>query len=453
MYLSEFLASEDDIDNEYLLREQKNLLRRELSLMSGNYRKAVVMHYFDGMSCEEIGIALGKSSGTVKWWLHDAREAIEKGINKMREYGEKSYRPGRLHMSFTGTPGLNREPITCVQRKSTQNILLAAYKKPMTITELCEELGISAPYIEDEVQYLVDNQLMCEVGKSRYQTDFVILPGNSPEDGNLIYSTAFPEYYNKLIAFLESKKDILTEPRFNTAGFEWNRLLWVYIHIISNIAVDEYRFGENISVTYDNIPLRPNGGKWIALGYDFSSKPDSEQKWMEYSSYDGPVHKPDYGWVQGFFHTWSGSSRIFFDTPDDVFFLCRDIINGEKPIENLTEDEKYLFSIALEKKLFVKSGDGFRHNYYFIGREERCEIEEMGREFYGEVSDIIKKAYKVVLDKELSLIPKHLHWQGNHVANYLNYFITCSFYDAYNSGKLSTPDENNREWLSLFATE
>ncbi len=231
VYLSEFLTSEDDIDNEYLLREQKNLLRRELSLMSGNYRKAVVMHYFDGMSCEEIGEVLGRQAGTVKWWLNDAREAIEKGMNKMREYVEKSYRPGRLNVSFTGTPGANGEPRTCVQRKSTQNILLAAYKKPMTITELCEELGISAPYIKDEVQYLVDNQLMCEPVLRKYQTDFVISNGNSPEDGNLVYSTAYPEFYNKLMDFLESKKDVLTSPRFNTAGFEWNRLfMGVHTH-------------------------------------------------------------------------------------------------------------------------------------------------------------------------------------------------------------------------------
>jgi hypothetical protein len=39
------------------------------------------------------------------------------------------------------------------------------------------------------------------------------------------------------------------------------------------------------------------------------------------------------------------------------------------------------------------------------------------------------------------------------MSNYLNPFVTCSLYEAYNKGLLSQPDENNKEWLSLFAAE
>ncbi len=290
-YLTDLVASDDNVEEEYVRQEQINLLCRELSVMSGNYRKAVVMHYFDNMSCDEIGHILGKSSGTVKWWLHDARIAIEKGMNIMREYREKSYRPGKLFMSCTGNPGNNDEPMTCAKRKSAQNILLAAYNEPLTITELCDELGISAPYIEDEVESLVENQLMKEVSKGKYQTDFVILPGNNPNVANKIYQTVFPEYYNRLIAFLKSQKNILASSRFNLAGFTWERLLWVYVHIITDIVVNKYRYINNISVKYVDIPMRPNGGKWIALGYNNGFCVEEQTKWEKYHAYDGPVHK------------------------------------------------------------------------------------------------------------------------------------------------------------------
>ena len=454
-YLTELIASEEDIENECIQREQENLLRRELSLMSGNYRRAIVMHYFDNMSCEDIGRALGKSTGTVKWWLHDARIVIEKGINTMREYGEKSYRPGKLAVSCTGNPGGNNEPIVCAQRKSAQNILLAAYKEPMTVVQLCEELGISAPYIEDEVEYLVDNQLMKEISKGKYQTDFVILPGSSPNVGNKIYASVFPEYYEKLIHFLESKKSVLTEKRFNTAGFAWNRLLWVYIHIISDIAVNLYRYKENTSVRYDNIPMRPNGGKWIAFGYNDGFGINEKLQYEKFHSFDGPVHKTYKIFAQGFFHRWSGvDSSVFFNTPDEVFELCRDIIKGNINIETFTEEQKYLFSIAIEKKLFIKTDSGFKQNYYYVDRAERIEIEKMAHEFYEEVSALINKAYKLVLDEYAAGIPKHLHWQmGCFLSYFLSYFVTCSLFDAQNNGKLSEPDEANKEWLSLFASE
>jgi len=455
VYLSEFIVSEEDIDNEYILREQMNLLRRELSLMSGNYRRAAVMHYYDDLSCEEIARLLNRSVGTVKWWLHDARTAIEKGMNTMREYGEKSYRPGTLCLSCTGNPGSNSEPMVCAQRKSAQNILLAAYRKPMTVTELCEELGISAPYIEDEVEYLVNNQLMKEAAKGKYQTDFVILPGNNPDTANKIYAAVFPEYYEKLIAFLEEKKSVLTEKRFNRAGFSWERLLWVYIHILSDIAVNLYRYENNISVKYADMPMRPNGGRWIALGFEngfgFAEKSGLDL----FQVYDGPVHKTDRACVQGFFHYWSGvDSSVFFETPEEVFILCRDIIKGTVRADELNEEQKYLFSTALEKKLFVKTDEGFVQNYYYVDRTERKELEKFGREFLDIAAPLIERAWKIVLDEYSETVPRHLYWQmGNFLANHLNYFVSCSLQCARERGILSEPDASGKEWLSLFASE
>lgn len=159
--------------------------------------------------------------------------------------------------------------------------------------------------------------------------------------------------------------------------------------------------------------------------------------------------------AQGFFHQWSGvDSSVFFDTPDEVFALCRDIIKGIVSIDQLNEKQKYLFSIALEKKLFVKTDTGFKQNYYYIDYAERIELEKIAREFYNEVSPLIERAYKIVLNEYAETVPKHLHWQmGNFLSNNLNCFVTCSLNDARNNGKLSDPDENNKEWLSLFASE
>ncbi len=452
-YLSEIFASEENVEEEYILNEQKELLHRELATMPRDYRKAVVMHYFDGLSCEEIGKALDKSAGTVKWWIHDARKVIKEGINTMKTYGEKSYNPGSLFMSCTGNFGLNYEPMSCAKRKSAQNILLAAYKEPLTIEELCAELGISAPYIEDEVDFLVENELMKRVGKNKYQTDFVILPAQDPTAFNKIYTECIPEYFEKLISFLESKKELLTSEKFNLAGFSWERLLWVYIHIISDIAANKYKVDYNIHIKYNDIPSRPNGGKWIAFGFD-NSKRATGVKWEKYHSYDGPCHKTAKSFVQGFFHAYSGSdSSVFFSLPDEVFSLCRKIIKGEKNAEHLCEDERYFFSLALENKLFIKENGDFKQTYYFVEREQREQLETLSYEFYEEVKHIFKKAYAIVLDRYAQGVPKHLHLQmGNFLSNHFSAFVTCSLFEAKNKGMLSEPDEN-KMWLSLFASE
>lgn len=66
-YLDELFASLEDIEDEYIRRETENILHREIALLSEKYRKAVVLYFFEGKSCSEIGTLLEKSGGTVKW--------------------------------------------------------------------------------------------------------------------------------------------------------------------------------------------------------------------------------------------------------------------------------------------------------------------------------------------------------------------------------------------------
>jgi RNA polymerase sigma factor (sigma-70 family) len=454
-YLTELHASEVNTEQEFIHREQLNLLHREIAHLSKKYREAIILHYFEGKSCDEIAIVLGKSSGTVKWWLYDARKFIKEGMNTMREYGERSYKPGNMQMSCQGNPGLNEEPMRCAERKSAQNILLAAYKKPVSAEELCVELGIAAPYIEDEVAYLADNQLIKEMTAGKYQTDFVILPGQNVQISDRIYGACFPAYYNELIQLLETNKQLFSNAAFNTAGFSWERLLWVYIHMITDICLCKFKREECKIVIYQDIPDRPNGGKWIALGFESGFPFEAQYEWKQYQPFDGPVHKSGKEAAQGFFHYWSGlDSSVFFDIPDGVFALCRQIALGETDADKLDENQKYLFSIALEKDLFYKNADGFRQNYYFVSENEFKLIENIAYVFYDKAKKYFKNAYDIILSEYASSIPRHLEWQmGNFLSNYLNSFVTCSLYEAYKNKILSKPDAHNKPWLSLFACE
>ena len=453
-YMTELIPSNDDIESEFIVKEEKNKLYEEISLLSQKYRDTIVLHYFEGKSCEEISLQLNRSVGTIKWWLSEARDFIKEGMNMMREYGEKSYRPETLIMSCQGEYGADFEPMTCVKRKSTQNILLAAYKEPLSIEELCVELGISAPYIEDEVYYLVENQLMKEVGKDKYQTDFVILPNTNTGVGEQIYKTCFPGYFNELIALLEANKSLLMSKKFNTADFTWERLLWVYMHMITDFNLEKFKLEKCKIISWKDMPERPNGGKWIAKGYH-GDYPHTGLKTLEaYVPFAGPIHKPSEQ-VQGFFHHWSRlhNQNVYLEIPNGVFALCGEIIEGKQDMKNITENEKYLFSIAIEKKLFIKTGDSYyNQNYYYIRKSEYDQIRELAYGFYDTAANHFSRAYDIILEIHKDYIPKHLHGQrGNFLSGYLNTFVTCSLYDAVNKNLLSEVNENNREWLSLFA--
>lgn len=455
-YLDALFVSSENPEEAYLRLEAENSLHREIAMLSENYRKAVVLYYFEGKRCSEIGKILGKSTGTVKWWLHDARNLIKKGLDTMRKYGEKSYHPGTLFMSCQGMPGADNQPMSCAKRMLPQNILLAAYEIPLSVEQLCTELGTPAAYVEDEVKNLVFNQLMKESPAGLYQTDFVILPAQDTAMAHKLYASCFPSYYETLIRFLETHKTLLTGRRFNTANFSWGRLLWVYIHIVTDIALSRFKQEVCKKVAYSDMPERPDGGKWIALGFDRSQRSHAaETERREYVPFDGPVHKTGREYAQGYFHYWSGlDSSVFFDMPDGVFALCREIIKGNLSPHRLSEEQKFLFSKALENKLFIKNGDGFRQNYYFIEKQERKQLEQLAYAFYPQANRYFDKAYRQIFNAYKTMVPKRLHWQmGNFLSNFLGHFITCSLYEGIRNHIPSEPDEANREWLSLFASE
>ena len=92
----------------------------------------------------------------------------------MRNFGEKSYNPSRLVIGINGKLGNDGSPFSLTDRIIPQNLLLAAYERPKTIEELSEELGIARPYLEEEVQLLLDGELLRRTADA-VQTDFIII--------------------------------------------------------------------------------------------------------------------------------------------------------------------------------------------------------------------------------------------------------------------------------------
>jgi len=90
-----------------------------------------------------------------------------------RELGEKSYNPGVFRMD-AWTNGSNMCYWKLFERKLPGNIVLATYQAPLTMRELSVELGVSVPYLEDEVAVLLEHEMLVQQG-DKYRTNIVIL--------------------------------------------------------------------------------------------------------------------------------------------------------------------------------------------------------------------------------------------------------------------------------------
>ncbi len=178
--------SESALD-EIIKKEELNLLRRELSLLSKRYRDATVLYYIENLSCSEVANRLQISTEMVKYYLFRARKIIREGMNMERLYGEKSYCPNIFEIDFWGTKaGDDHEYRDFQRRKIKGNILLAAYYCPVTLQEISVELGVALPYLEDEINLLVERQyLVCKNGKYLTNIPVFTLDCTKTIDGKL----------------------------------------------------------------------------------------------------------------------------------------------------------------------------------------------------------------------------------------------------------------------------
>ena len=149
-------------------------LRREIALLSKEYRECTVAYYYDGLSCADVSEKLKIPLEMVKYYLFKTRKILKEGISMEREFGEKSFRPAPFEFATIFSGEFNREYRNLFSRKLPGQILLSAYYTPMTARALAIELGVASVYLEDELALLEKYRLIEKLPAGKYQTKLVI---------------------------------------------------------------------------------------------------------------------------------------------------------------------------------------------------------------------------------------------------------------------------------------
>lgn len=172
---NEFVDDGMTPENEYIEDETRSesifLLRRELSLLSKTHREVCVAYYIHNRSCSEMAEEQNISVDMVKYHLFKTRKLLKEGIGMTRRLGEKSYKPGTFRINFWGDRNYYGN---LFDRKLPGSIVLATYDIPMTAQELSIELGVTMPYLEEELEILEASGVIIKTG-NKYRTNLIIL--------------------------------------------------------------------------------------------------------------------------------------------------------------------------------------------------------------------------------------------------------------------------------------
>ncbi len=265
----ELLPDGGDTEGEFILSEDKNLLRRELAFIRSDYRRILVAHYLEEKSVSVIARENDLPLGTVKTKLQNSRKQLKEGMKMAREFGKKSYAPEEISfISNMNKPGANGEPWSVIQKKLNKNILLEAYDNPSTAEQMSMELGVAMPYMEEALEDLASGTFLVKSG-GKYETDFPIISASAQAKIHENNVKITPELTSLLENIVDAYDRECRALGINYYGghvsyedAKWTLLMRLY----DKIAGTASRRADGTLCGYERTK-RPGGGEWDIVGF------------------------------------------------------------------------------------------------------------------------------------------------------------------------------------------
>ncbi len=417
---------EDDVKVDGPTAEE---VRREVAYLAKLQREVIVRHYLQGEKVQSIADELGVPKGTVLSRLSSGREQMRKGFEEMENYDKQSYRPERLDVSCHGCQGFHDEPWSLVANDlMKQNILIAAYDNPITIVEISKTLGIPTAYVETAVNDLLKSELMAKSGNKVF-TDFMITTPEQLLLGLDIEIELVETNYQTLLKFIDEYLDELeTLPLVNSLSECKQKKLKYYfiLHLFSHAI---YVATQRMIPSKEEYPVRPDGGRWIAVGSRYPEDFDFSTYRMGKYCYGGER----VAYWERFLNSKSIDLKIYDTQPDlnlyqhgpielsdDNLAKLLYIISRKIPFDNtgfnlmFCEDIPHLIQCGVlgesNGKVFV--------NIPMLTPDEYKSLDDICLKYMKRLANILEPLLREVFPKLKIQIPKHLE---GHVAEFRQY--------------------------------
>ena len=237
------VAEEDTSDD---TAELLTSVYRRIAFLTKAYREVMIMFYIDGLSAAQIAKAQGTSEGAVRQRLFSARQKIKSEVEEMAETYNNPVALDKINYVFwgTGSPAWGDPSSTC-ERMFSKHIIWLCQKKPMSASEIAEELNVPTVYVEEELEILCKGEngeygLLRRLDNGKYAINIVLLDKDVFEKANEIYMKRLPKICDTISDYIEvHKAEYLAYPYLNKK-VDMNLILWQQISEISGA------FSENV---------------------------------------------------------------------------------------------------------------------------------------------------------------------------------------------------------------
>lgn len=403
--ISEFeIPDNSDFVSDLIREEDIAAIRREMAFILSEYRNVLLMYYIQSKRVCDIAKNLGIPEGTVKTRLFRARQKLKEGMYMAREFGKRSYNPERLNFSSSGNQpsGL---PWSAVQRKIPVNILCEANNNPSTVEELAIELGIAAPYMEDEVDILEKSELLKKLDDGKYITNFFIAPSECIEEVNALCEDFAYDNYKK---FWQVASDFVAKHYAEFIGestmSEQDATMFFFLKLVTTVkeTVDGDVWGRF---------KRRDGGNWGFIGYEQGARRGRinacgfGDNGAIISNDCNKLHLRCYVDVNGMF-----GKRIYKDrcyVRSDDLPAIRELVKNGYGTKGFTDLQKNILDRFCDNGYFVKDGDRYKPTILIFEGDKLSELINLMICEHREEYDALVAAMKKLYDDTVGVIAKY----------------------------------------------
>lgn len=363
-------------------------------------REAFILYYVEQVPQKEIARRLQLSEATLRWHLFDTRKKLREGASDMNETTAFVYRPRTLHMGING----QAVPDLAIRRVNSsllmQNICCACYREGRTAQELADMLGVARPYIEHDLQWLTEQELLREE-KGRYYTDFLIMTSRQEADMFRVFEQHKPTLCDAITSHLISHEQTLRDIGFTGSDRPMAKLLWLLI----------YRFCNHLPMPVETPepPIRPDGGKYWPLGFDRTEPVPDARRCFDYN---GSMCNDGFHWF-GLHNFGQSEIEDMMDawTPEykALRTLLEKLIHAGFDPACVTESEQYTLAQLAEKGFVTVAEGAITPNFVIFTKPQ---YDRLYREVFRPLADQLQ-AETIRLAEDLhdvaaGMLPAHL---------------------------------------------
>lgn len=427
-------------------RRQTAFVRRQIMRLSRIQRETFVWYYLENRTTADIARRLRVSENTVRWHLSDSRKKIREADGKMTST-EFVYCPKKLHVAINGEAYDDRLTREVLDNLLHQNILLRCYAQGQTAQELCDELGVARPYIEDAVNVLLRDELLTTDG-GRVRTNFIITSGAQEEARLAVYDAHKDELSREIVRQLMAHEQEIRAIGFIGCDVPMPRLLWWLIYRCTAALPNPAEMPPR--------PYHADGGAYHLMG--FAREPENRHylAW----DYNGPMYNDGFRWF-GLQHFGNSPVQDLFE-PNQPHMgkLCAlliRLIQADFDPSCVTADEQELLAELLARGFLRKADGSIKPNFCVLTREQ---VQRLRQEVFLPIVEAVQPAWTRVCNELRTLckasVPKHLQALADlplHMAALAAGYMTEQI--AYAYGALEKPEtpEDAAMWTLVYEPE